>query len=220
MEYLAIKNWEKYQPNRGASSWVKDWTDKESDAGYMKLTGFQRYILDGCRRLRGKFGRNLCNDPEYIARALQVIPKERHCVPQAIRVLTARGFLVVCNHELESSLHIDKEEEKREEKSKKEEKSIPPSAEAKPKFTLPDWVNRGAWDDYEQMRRRIGKPMTDRARELAVDKLAALQNKGHPVDEVLRQSVFNSWQGLFELKLNGHKSKMQEQFDVIDKVEF
>lgn len=114
-KYLAIKNWDKYQPRRGKSSWVKDWTDKDADAGYMKLTAFQRYILDGCRRLRGRFGKNVNNDPTYIARALNMLSTERARVGNTIRTLTEQGFLVLTNQE-DDSLDKNKKQDKEEEK--------------------------------------------------------------------------------------------------------
>lgn len=98
---------------------------------------------------------------------------------------------------------------------------MPPLAVAKPVFQLPGWIEKQTWEDYEQMRRRIGKPMTDRARNLAVDRLAALQNKGHPVVEVLKQSIFNSWQGVFELKANGYgkQSKLDRTIQNLREIE-
>lgn len=70
----------------------------------------------------------------------------------------------------------------------------------KSSFVLPPWIDSQSWKDYEEMRRRIGKPMTDRARTLAVNELAKLEAKGQRHTDVLDQSVMNSWQGLFELR--------------------
>lgn len=58
-----------------------------------------------------------------------------------------------------------------------------------------------ALKDFEEMRKRIKKPLTDRAKELILEKLEQLA----PGDEqkqikILDQSVMNSWQGVFELK--------------------
>lgn len=70
-------------------------------------------------------------------------------------------------------------------------------------YQPPDWVPSGPWKAYVEMRDEIKKPMTYRAAELAVDKLAALRDLGMAPAAVLEQSVFNSWQGLFPLKSNG-----------------
>jgi hypothetical protein len=71
-------------------------------------------------------------------------------------------------------------------------------------FTLPDWIPRRPWDDFEAMRKKSRKPMTDRARELAVIQLEKLRREGNPPEEVLNQSVLCGYQGLFAVKANGN----------------
>lgn len=70
-------------------------------------------------------------------------------------------------------------------------------------FVLPEWIDKNAWQGYEEMRKKIRKPMTDRARALAVSELVRLEARGHPAEKVLDQSTQHSWQGIFELKTNG-----------------
>jgi hypothetical protein len=57
-KFLAVKNWEKYQMKmRHANArrpWLKDWYDKDADPSYSQLTMLQRYLLDGCQRLRAR----------------------------------------------------------------------------------------------------------------------------------------------------------------------
>lgn len=74
------------------------------------------------------------------------------------------------------------------------------TGEKKKSFTLPDWIPPQDWDEYEEMRRLIRKPMTNGAREKAVRRLDTLRGQGHDPSSVLQQSVFNSWQGLFAIK--------------------
>jgi hypothetical protein len=82
------------------------------------------------------------------------------------------------------------------------------SSEAKSNvFTLPDWIPRKPWDDFEAMRKKNRKPMTDRARELAVIQLEKLRREGNPPGEVLNQSVLCGYQGLFAVKANGNGSR-------------
>lgn len=69
-----------------------------------------------------------------------------------------------------------------------------------PRFALPDWIPVDAWAAYEETRRRLRKPMTDRARELAIAKLDEIRGKGHDVRAVIEASVMNGWTGLFEPK--------------------
>lgn len=72
--------------------------------------------------------------------------------------------------------------------------------DAGPPDPLPGWVDATAWDGYEAMRKAVRKPMTPAARRLAVAELAKLRDVGHDPTEVLRQSTFRSWVGLFPVK--------------------
>ena len=67
-------------------------------------------------------------------------------------------------------------------------------------FQLPEWVPRVEWGHYEEMRRKMRKPMTNAAKRTAVETLGKLVEEGWDVKAVLEQSVFNSWQGLFPVK--------------------
>jgi hypothetical protein len=98
-KYLAIRNWDKFQATKdgGPALWIKDYTNKDGDYDYGKLTCFQRYVFDGCRRLRGRFGHNLHNDATWIARALNVMPTERARVVDTIATLVERGLLLLTN---------------------------------------------------------------------------------------------------------------------------
>ena len=89
-------------------------------------------------------------------------------------------------------------------------------------FSLPDWVPNDAWNGYCEMRFKIRKPMTTRAKKMAVSKLEALMQQGHTPTAVLEQSIFNSWQGLFPIRgdLNGngtgkHSSRTQNNLSAL-----
>lgn len=71
------------------------------------------------------------------------------------------------------------------------------SNSTKPKFELPDWIPKEAWDGFEEMRRTIKKPMTDRARSMIVKEL---QNLSSAPGAILDQSTRNNWQDVYELK--------------------
>ena len=77
--------------------------------------------------------------------------------------------------------------------------------ESVPEFRQ-DFV-REAWGSYTKMRRKIKKPMTEEAERLAVKKLKDL-SRGDPIRavKILEQSVFNGWQGLFDLKSEKQKT--------------
>lgn len=77
----------------------------------------------------------------------------------------------------------------------------------KSKFVLPGWVPAEAWKAYEEMRRKIKRPLTTYAKGLAIKKLNTLRKEGEDPTAVLEQSIFNSWQGLFPIKEEAQKQE-------------
>lgn len=63
--------------------------------------------------------------------------------------------------------------------------------------TLPDWMPVESWDGFVEMRKKLRKPMTNRAIHLAIGNLDKLRAEGQDVAAVLDQSTMNSWLGLF-----------------------
>lgn len=57
-----------------------------------------------------------------------------------------------------------------------------------------------ALNDYSVMRSKIKKPLTERAKELLVDKLIKMQTDGEDIIECINNSTFNSWLGVFPIK--------------------
>ncbi len=109
-KYLAIRNWAKYQARtdkHGRSMdgrcrpYIRDYTEKEMDSDYVALTCVQRYVLDGCQRLRGRLGRNLNNDPMWIMRQLCVDHVERKYGTRAVNKLVMSGFLIPTNQQFD-----------------------------------------------------------------------------------------------------------------------
>lgn len=115
MEYIAIKNWDKYQADSkghlrdGYSPWIKDWVDKESDREYSDLTCLQRYLYDALRRLRGKLGKNPANDPVWIGRILSIHGRERKHIPHAIKRLLELGLITLSSQPLPNACNTSDE---------------------------------------------------------------------------------------------------------------
>lgn len=111
------------------------------------------------------------------------------------RTKTSVEHVATTNRSLETEGETyRKEVEKKKEKVKKEK------LDSEKTFLPPDWVDAQDWDDYEEMRKKIRKPMTDRAKELAIKTLDDLRKQGFDPSEVLKSSIQNSYQGLFETK--------------------
>ena len=75
----------------------------------------------------------------------------------------------------------------------KESKDIVP----KSKFSVAPQIAE-AWQAYVDMRKSVKKPLTEKACELAINKLESLAPNDYELQtQILNQSVFNSWLGLF-----------------------
>lgn len=55
-------------------------------------------------------------------------------------------------------------------------------------------------NSFEDFRKKIKKPMTDRAKKMLVEKLDKLATTDEEKITILNESIFNGWQGVFELK--------------------
>lgn len=118
----------------------------------------------------------------------------------------------VCNN----SINVDRNSQRREEKSKEEKRRVKKSKEDNSVASHAYYVDEKLNDtflDYIEMRKKIKKPMSQRAITLAQKKLAELARipfsdsmDNDLAIQILEQSIFNSWQGLFPLKNNNRQS--------------
>ncbi len=71
---------------------------------------------------------------------------------------------------------------------------------AEKSFVLPDWVPSGDWKAFVEMRIKIKKPMTSRAKEISIDILRGLKDQGFDPSIVLKNSIACSYPGLYPVK--------------------
>lgn len=95
-----------------------------------------------------------------------------------------------------SNSHI--EEKRREEKSKEKEKSNGST------FVPPLWLDIQLWDDFIDMRKKIKKPATERAKQLLVNELEKLLMQGYSQQEIISNSIKNCWQDFYAPKNSGN----------------
>lgn len=67
--------------------------------------------------------------------------------------------------------------------------------------------------DFDDMRRRIKKPMTPRARQMLCSSLAKLSGDPRVQVSILEQSVFHSWQGVYALKDDFRRPEKRSAMD-------
>lgn len=94
------------------------------------------------------------------------------------------------------------------EKDKEKDNSLGKSAEK----TLSSNPLDPEWSDYLEMRKKIRKPATEKAQQLAIQALEKL-SPGNTTRQkaILNQSTLNSWQGLFELKADSSQAPNNPQ---------
>ena len=73
---------------------------------------------------------------------------------------------------------------------------------------LPDWLNKTDWNDFVEMRKKLKKPMTDRAVKLMLSKLETMKNKGIDTSEVLQKSILANWSDVYEPKVQTQQNSM------------
>ena len=66
-------------------------------------------------------------------------------------------------------------------------------------FALPEWMPEAAWNGWVKMRARIKKPLTERARDMAVSKLKAMRDGGHDIEKILERSEFKNYVDLYPI---------------------
>ena len=70
-------------------------------------------------------------------------------------------------------------------------------------FVLPEWVDRELWEAFLEVRKKIKKPPTEKAKELLIKKLERFKNKGYNIQELMQNAIEGSWQSFYEPKSGG-----------------
>jgi hypothetical protein len=83
--------------------------------------------------------------------------------------------------------------------------------ENRKRFSIPDFIDVKDWKDFEQMRRVIKKPMTDRARKTIFNKLEKLKDEGHDIKQILENSITNNWQDVYPPKTKPTNGKSLDE---------
>ena len=67
-------------------------------------------------------------------------------------------------------------------------------------IALPGYIDPEAWAGFEEMRKAIKKPLTDRARKLIVYELDRIKQAGHCPNASLDQSINHCWADVYQPK--------------------
>jgi hypothetical protein len=64
-------------------------------------------------------------------------------------------------------------------------------------LTLPEWLPAEVWADWVNYRKSIRKPMSDRAVQLTIGRLAKLREQGHAPRDVVDLAIERGWSGMY-----------------------
>ena len=88
-----------------------------------------------------------------------------------------------------------------------------------PAVDLPDWIDSESWDYFVVLRGKLRKPMTARAAQSILERLAEYRALGDDPNEVIEQSIRNSWQDVFPLrKDNSQKEDAVRSYEIKDEI--
>lgn len=131
-----------------------------------------------------------------------------------IDINSLKGLFKQClNNNVNVNVNVNANEDIIEKENEKEIKI------KKPKIEIEKSKLEITFDNYLEMRKKIGKPATSAAIELAKKKIREY-SKGDENRAVLiiEQSILNNWQGIFDLKENYAKPNQTVQEKTIDKM--
>ena len=197
--FLKPKNWEKFQHYRDrCPPWIKLHRDLLNDRAYMNLPLASKAIapllwLLASESKDGSF--NAASDE--LAFRLRIASKD---IESGLKPLIDNGFFVDASTMLAPCLQLAIPE--RETETERETEKKPVSLE------LPDWLNKTDWNDFVEMRKKLKKPMTDRAVKLMLSKLETMKNKGINTSEVLQKSILANWSDVYEPKVQTQQNSM------------
>ncbi|MFM2200052.1 MAG: hypothetical protein RL769_105, partial [Pseudomonadota bacterium] len=81
------------------------------------------------------------------------------------------------------------------------------------KNDLPIFINKDLFNSFVEMRVKIKKPLTDKAKELLLKDLTNFENlRAGNANIALENSIKNSWQGVFEPKPNNQQQQPKQTF--------
>lgn len=182
--YLTVKNWEEFQHYKDrCPPWIKLHRSLLDDYDFSRLHDASKAHLLMIWLLASQQNGRIPNDPVFLKNKLGLEKSPD------LEMLINQGFLCV-EQDASNPLAESKQNARLEEKRREEKKG----------FDLPEWIPNELWGHYEEMRKKKKKPLTDRARVLAVTELSKLREAGHDVSECIDAAVFNSWQTFYPPK--------------------
>ena len=205
MTYLTVNNWgtwQSYRKGRTLPPWIKLHRRLLQNPEWLALSEVSRAHLVSIWILAADRDGEVPHDASIIQLACGL-----HTLPD-LELLIKAGFL--CRQVGDKlaptcrQLGTPESESESESESEKIPPIIPPQTggfrvSTKPE-NLPLEITDQDWRDFEEMRRKMRKPMTDRARSNLASKLTRFDAAGYNAQDILNNSITNGWQDVYEPK--------------------
>jgi hypothetical protein len=194
---LKPKNWEKFQHYRDrCPPWIKLHRDLLNDRAYMNLPIASKAIAPLLWLLASESKDGSFNAAsEELAFRLRIASKD---IELGLKPLIDNGFFVDASTMLAPCLQLAIPERETERETEKKSVSL----------ELPDWLNKTDWNDFVEMRKKLKKPMTDRAVKLMLSKLETMKDKGIDTSAVLQKSILANWSDVYEPKIQTQQNSI------------
>lgn len=133
---------------------------------------------------------------------------------EAIKPLIDNGFFSLLDDCYQDASTILAEclprEEKRRDREEKEKKEVSPRS---PVFDLkgmelPECLNSNTWEEWIDYRRSRKLTCTERTMRAQIASLEQWWHQGHNPNEIIKTSITNGWQGLFEPKTQAKPAQL------------
>ena len=190
---IRVKNWSQFQHFKDRKPiWIKLYRELLDDIQWHELDAKSSKVLVMLWLLASEDDGNL-PDIKTISFRLRMPESEVNaCVSRLSHYLEQDASTVI------SSVYQPDILEKRREETEKKPVLL----------ELPDWLNKTDWHDFVEMRKKLKKPMTDRAVKLMLSKLETMKNKGIDTSEVLQKSILANWSDVYEPKVQVQQNSM------------
>jgi len=190
---IRVKNWSQFQHFKDRKPiWIKLYRELLDDIQWHELDAKSSKVLVMLWLLASEDDGNL-PDIKTISFRLRMPESEVNaCVSRLSHYLEQDASTVI------SSVYQPDILEKRREETEKKPVSL----------EIPDWIDVNDWKDFVEMRKKIGKPMTDRASKLIISKLEKMKVKGISPSVSLQNSILNAWQDVYEPKVQTQQNSM------------
>jgi hypothetical protein len=191
-----IKNWHKFQHFKDRKPpWVKLYRDILDDLDWHELDAKAAKVLVSLWLISSE-------DDGYLPEVKKLAFRLRMSEANTLDVLSK------LTHWLEQT-DIEPISDGYQDDRPETERETETEGSRKARFCLPDGIPADAWKGYEDMRTRIKKPMTDRARGLVIKELLKLRDEGHDPAAVLDRSTVKGWTDVYPLKGDAAMPKAQ-----------